>query len=309
MEKKNNNVVRYDASIMSLEEFAEKLQEMRDAALYDGGQVINEKVTDKIEYCQTKDAAEIQAAGKTGAKLFVNIHDLFFSANYGGKMKRILGLSGFAGNNAKCIKRAKSGKGVCPFCFSFIGSKFSNLAAWTKNDAIISTVELQPGDVVIDPVKYPECRFSTHGDLINALHAYNLMVIAGSNPEIQFTLWTKNHFEYRAGLAMYKEKYGRKPQNRRVIFSASQLDQMFTEKQLQALKSRGYDAIFAVYTTWASQAAAVAAGAKKCVCGLLSCKEKCHFCYDSFTAWQRRGLYSDKVVWIAEILDGDKHKE
>ena len=224
-------------------------------------------------------------------------------------MKKILGLSGFAGNNARCIKRAKSRKGVCPFCFSFIGSKFSNLAAWTKNDTIMSTVKLGLNDVKIDAAKYPECRFSTHGDLINSLHAYNLLIIAASNPEIQFTLWTKNHFEYSTGLAMYTAEFGEKPRNMRVIFSASRLDQMFSEKQLQALKKNGYDAVFAVYTTWASQTAAVQAGAKKCVCGLLSCKEKCHFCYDAFQVWQRRGLYTNQAVWIAEILDGDKHRE
>ena len=307
----NNNVIRFEIG-MTAAEFAEKLQEMRQAVMFDGSQVINEKVTDKIQYCQERDAAAIMAAGVSGMVkkdgLLINKNGLFISANYGGKMKKIAGLSGFAGNNARCVARARSGKGVCPHCFSFIGSKFSNLAAWTKNDTILSTVMFEPGDIVLDPEKIPEMRYSTHGDLINGLHAYNYLVIAYSNPETQFTLWTKNHAEYAAGLAMFEAKYGRKPVNMRVIFSACQLDQMFTEKQLQALKNRGYDAVFAVYNTWASQAAAVAAGAKKCVCGLLSCKEKCHFCYHSAAVWQAAGL-TDHCVWIAEIMDGEKHKE
>lgn len=312
MKNNNNNSIIFDGS-MTAEQFAEKLQEMRQAVMFDGQQVISEKVTDKIRFCQEKDAEMIAAAGVSGMTkkdgLTVNKKGLFISNNYGGKMKNIAGLSGFAGNNAKCVKRAKSGKGVCPHCFSFIGSKFSNLAAWTKNDTILSTVTFELGDIILDPEMVPEMRYSTHGDLINSLHAYNLLIIAASNPETQFTLWTKNHAEYAAGLAMFEAKYGRKPANMRVIFSASQLDQMFTEKQLQALKKHGYDAVFAVYNTWDSQARAVAAGAKKCVCGLLSCKEKCHFCYAARSIWEKAGLYTDKVVWIAEIMDGDKHKE
>lgn len=312
-------------NVISAAVTAENLATMRAAAISGTGLsfpngkesrtavVIDEKVTDKIFKCQHEDISAIASAGSTGMTvkdgILVNKWNIFYSCNYGGKMFDMPGLTGFAGNNRRCIIRAM-GKGVCSgicgSCFSFRGSKFSNLNAWTKNDVILSTAVLEPGDVVIDPEKIPAMRFSTHSDLINALHAYNFAVIAYSNPQTQFTLWTKNHKEYSDGMRMFAEKYGEKPRNLRVYFSAVRFDQMFTEKQLTALKEHGYDGIFAVYATWKSQAAAVAAGAVKCVCGKGSCSYHCRFCYqpdDTFPA------DPNKAVWIAEILDGDNHKE
>ena len=290
---------------------AENVSIMRAAVNYDGSTVINQKVTDKIRHCQSVEIEKIISAGVSGMTekdgITVNKNGLFISNNYGGKMKDIAGLSGFAGNNRKCVERAKDPNSICSKCFSFIGSKFSNLNAWTKNDTILSTVKFAAGDLIVDPEMVPEMRYSTHGDLINSLHAYNLLVNAYSNPETQFTLWTKNHYEYSTGLRSFIADYGKKPENMRVLFSASRLNQMYTEKQLTALKNNGYDGIFTVYSTWQAQKNAIAAGAYGCVCGKYSCKNRCHFCYDYYrnnAVWN-----SDKAVWIAEILDGEKHRE
>ena len=264
--------------------------------------VINEKVTDKIRVCQSYTPEEIAAAGSTGMAvkdgILINKHNLFFSNNYGGKMKYIAGLSGFAGNNALCIKRAQNPDSIYSKCFSFLHSKFSNLKAWTKNDVILSTVTFQPGDVVIDPELVPEMRYSTHGDLINALHAYNLMVAAADNPLTQFTLWTKNAAYYRDGLEMYNSVYGPKPDNMRVIWSSSRLDVIPTASGLRALKTAGYDAYFVVYSKRAIQAEAVNSyGGHFCKCGPESCKRHCHFCYDGYKAAAWAG--NDAAVLIA----------
>lgn len=311
MSNNTTNHIVYDGS-MTPEMFAEKLAEMRAAVCFDGEAVINPKVTDKVTACQTRDASDIQRAGVSGmtAKngILKNFADLFFSNNYGGKVLDIAGLSGFAGNNRRCIERARAGFGICSACFSFIGSKFSNLNAWTKNDTILSTVQLKPGSVIIDPDLVPEMRYSTHGDLINALHAYNLIQIAYDNPRTQFTLWTKNHFEYSTGRARFiADHNGAFPKNLRVIFSATLTDQYFTEYQLKALKAAGYDAVFAVYETWHSQDIAVNSGAFRCVCGRGSCKHHCHFCYDFFE--NTSAFPADRAAWIAEIKDGERHKE
>ena len=275
--------------------------------------VISEKVTDKIRYCQQLSADEIAAAGSTGMRekdgILINRHNLFFSNNYGGKMKGIAGLSGFAGNNALCIKRAQDPNSICSKCFSFCGSKFSNLKAWTKNDVILSTVAFQPGDVILDPMLIPEMRYSTHGDLINALHAYNLMIQAADNPQTQFTLWTKNAEYYRGGLEMYNALCGPKPRNLRVIWSASRLDVLPTASGLKALKAAGFDAYFAVYSRRAIQDKAVNSfGGHFCKCGPYSCKKHCHFCYDYYNA-ERWSNYSGSAALIAEILNGADHKE
>lgn len=283
------------------------------AAMPAGAVVINQKVTDKIAFCQSCDIDKIAAAGVSGMGpkdgMITNKYGIFASNNYSGKVTDIAGISGFAGNNPRCIARALSGNSICAKCFSFMGARFNNLPAWIKNDTIFSTVKMNIGDIVLDPALVPEMRYSTHGDLINGLHAYNYIVTAAGNPDTQFTLWTKNHKEYTDGLQMFAADYGTsKPQNLRVLYSANRLDQYFTDYQLIALKAHGYDGIFAVYSTWAAQTAAVSMGAYRCVCGTGSCKYRCHFCYNNMaaagTVWS-----TNKAVWIAEILDGERHKE
>lgn len=287
------------------------VQQLITAVGYDGRTVINRLVTAKVERCQGFTAADLNAAGTTGLGVkdgvLYNPYGLFLSNKYGGKMSDIVGLTGFAGNCADCLKRAENPKNVCSICFSLIGSRFVNLKAWTKNDVILSTVKFTLGDLVLDPTLIPELRYGTHSDLINALYAYNLFVIAETNPGTEFPLWLKNHKYYKAGLEMFSAEHGEKPANLRSIYSGHQLDVYPSESSLRALKSVGYDAYFCVYSTLDKQQKAVDAGAHRCLCADGSCKYGCHFCYDHYTVWSGTG--SDKAVWIAEILNGDRHKE
>lgn len=287
---------------------------LRNSVNWNGKIVINEKVTDKVRKCLSMSIDDIARAGVSGMTekngIIRNIYNVFISNGYGGKMSGIVGISGFAGNNQKCIERAQKGIGVCPFCFSFRNAYFTCLPAWTKNDTIFSTVKFAVGDVIMDAEKIHECRFSTHGDLNNALHAYNYMVIAYSNPKIQYTLWTKNHEYYQMARKMFKADFGiDRPSNFRVIFSGNRLDVMPSKNGLRALKANGYDAYFVVYSKRAIQQKAVTElYGHFCKCGTNSCKQDCHFCYDYFTAdnWM---VYGDTAVLIAEILDGERHKE
>ena len=293
---------------------ADRVNSLRESVHYNGRMVINPKVTDKVMACLSMSIDEIANAGKSGMMekdgILINRWNVFVSNGYGGKMTGIVGISGFAGNNSKCIERAQKGIGVCPFCFSFRNAYFSCLPAWTKNDTIFSTVKFAVGDLVFDSVKIPECRFSTHGDLNNALHAYNYMVIAMTNPGTQFTLWTKNNEYYQQAREMFRADFGiDRPANFRVIFSGNRLDVIPGKKGLAALKNNGYDAYFVVYSLRAIQEKAVTEFyGHFCKCGKNSCKQACHFCYDGFTAdrWQ---AFSNTAVLIAEILDGERHKE
>lgn len=293
---------------------AANVEMLRNSVNYNGRMVINPKVTDKVMKCLTMSIDEIANAGKSGMiekdGIIRNIYNVFISNGYGGKMTDIVGISGFAGNNEKCIQRAQKGIGVCPYCFSFRNAYFSCLPAWTKNDTIFSTVKFAVNDLIMDPEKIKECRFSTHGDLNNALHAYNYMVIAYSNPKIQYTLWTKNNEYYQQARKMFRSDFGiDRPANFRVIFSGNRLDVIPGKKGLTALKANGYDAYFVVYSKRAIQEKAVTEFfGHFCKCGKNSCKKECHFCYDYFTAdnWIS---FSNTAVLIAEILDGERHKE
>ena len=290
------------------------VEKLRKSVHYNGRMVINPKVTDKVMTCMSMSIEEIANAGKSGMTekdgIIRNVWNVFVSDGYGGKMSDVVGISGFAGNNRKCIERAQKGIGVCPYCFSFRNAYFTCLPAWTKNDTIFSTVKLNVGDLLLDSEKIPECRFSTHGDLNNALHGYNYMVIAFSNPKTQFTLWTKNNEYYQQAREMFAAEFGiEKPDNLRVIFSGNRLDIIPNKNGLKLLKKNGYDAYFVVYSKRAIQEKAVTEFyGHFCKCGRNSCKYNCHFCYDYFTreSWMP---FSNTAVLIAEILDGERHKE
>ena len=276
--------------------------------------VINEKVTYKIHYALNLTDSQIKNAGKSGLKFTdgvrVNKHGIFISDGYSGKMSDMPGCSGYAGNNSLCLKRALDGNSVCAHCFSLIGIWKTCIPAYTKNDLIFSTVKFSIGDLVLDPELFPYFRFSTHGDTMNALHVYNMLVTALTNPETQFTLWTKNVKYWIDGLAMFEKEYGQKPSNFYAIYSWLITDGMPSIEQLKTLKRLGFDAVFVVYNTWASQDRAVEMGAHRCVCGNGSCRHHCKFCYDK-TVRSLSGFdgNSDTVTWIAEIMDGANHKE
>ena len=287
---------------------------LRNSVEYNGRMVINQKVTDKVIKCLTMSVENIARAGSTmmteNDGIIRNVYEIFISNGYGGKMSGIVGISGFAGNNKKCIERAQKGIGVCPYYFSFRNAYFTCLPAWTKNDILLSTIKLSVGDIIMDPEKINECRFSTHGDLNNGLHGYNYMIIAYTNPEIQYTLWTKNHEYYQQARKMFFADFGiDRPKNLRVIYSGNRLDVMPKKSGLVALKKSGYDAYFVVYSKRAIQQKAVTElYGHFCKCGTNSCKQECHFCYDYFTS-ENWIAYSDTAVLIAEILDGERHKE
>ena len=214
----------------------------------------------------------------------------------------MVGISGFAGNNFTCLYRALCG-GICGKCFSLTTPWWNSIKAWTRNDVILSTIKITSGDVILDPEKIPYSRYSSHGDLINSLHAYNYLQIAYDNPGVKFALWTKNADMMRAGL----QEFGRpKPENLTLIYSALNMDCVPSASGLKALRAAGYDAVFSVFRNRAKQAAAVSAGAHFCKCGSGSCRHLCQFCYD---ADRRAGRDPETAVLIAEILDGDRHHE
>ena len=279
------------------------------------GIIINENVTWKVHYAQSLTDEDIRKAGKSGLKfsdgVLVNKRGVFISGSFSGKMHDMPGISGYAGNNKQCLQRAMNGCSVCAHCYSLIGIWKTCIPAYTKNDLIFSTEKFEVGDLVLDPERFPYFRFSTHGDTINALHVYNMLVTARTNPDTQFTLWTKNLGYWGLGLQMYKDEFHTacKPQNFFTLYSPLSLDYFPTDEALQGLKLLEVDAIFCVYTTYAEQNKAVELGAWSCMCGTDSCRHHCKFCYDREVrnAWGKAS--AGKAIWVAEILDGARHKE
>jgi len=279
------------------------------AAVLGDNVVIRQSVTDRIRRLQTMTIDDIMSSGKSGltAKkgIIRNDYGLFFSDGYTGKMTGKVGLSGFAGNNPECIKRALLGYGICRHCFSFLTPWMPSLKAWTKNDLLLSTVRMDAGSVIIDSDIIPSMRYSSHGDLINSLHLYNYFRIAADNPGVEFALWTKNVRIYRDGLQLF----GYKPENIFVGFSPIHMNVIPTEKSLQAAKKAGFDFIFGVNDTYANQEKSLQFGGYKCHCGTNSCHGTCRFCYNAARRQELGYSGSDKAVYISEILDGERHQE
>lgn len=277
--------------------------------------VINEKVTEKIRYAQSLTDEDIRKAGKSSLSakdgVLVNKHGVFISGSLSGKMLGMPGISGYAGNNRLCIERALNGNSVCAHCYSLTGIWRNCIPAYTKNDIVLSSVKFEVGDLVLDPEKIPYMRYSTHGDTINATNVYDALVSARTNPKTQVTLWTKNTQNWVDGLKMYCEEFkcACKPSNFFTLWSPLQLDFFPNDFLLEGMYLIGIDAIFGVYKTYASQEKAIEAGAVKCICGPGSCRYHCKFCYDRKVREASGKIVKDKALWIAEILDGARHKE
>lgn len=271
--------------------------------------VISAAVTNRIRLLQSFGIDDIMAAGKSGLGknkgILVNAYNLFFSDGYTGKMLGKIGLSGFAGNNPECIKRALLGYGICRHCFSFLTPWINSIKAWTKNDLLLSSGMMEKNSVIIDPEKIPSMRFSSHGDLINKYHLYNYFRIAADNPNTQFALWTKNVAIYHDGL----ELFGYKPSNIIVGYSPIQMNVIPSEKSLIMAKKSGFDFIFGVNDTWANQEKSLVNGGYKCRCGENSCGLHCQFCYSAKKRAELGYSMTEKAVFVSEILDGERHKE
>lgn len=321
---------RHTNLILSFSEAdVKRLHENAAAALEGGKMVISEAVTNRlVNWLFNVSFDEIAAAGVSGLGIndgvLVNNAGLFIGDGYSGKLSGkipagaifpdgskaaeaisgapMVGISGYAGNNYTCLFRALCG-GICSKCFSLLTPWKPSIKAWSRNDVILSSFELTSGDVILDPVKIPFVRFSSHGDLINATHGFNYLRIAADNPDVNFALWTKNAQYMREAFRMFG---GVKPSNLTLIYSPLRMNVIPSETALTAAKNAGYDAIFSVFEKRDNQAAAIAAGAHFCKCGDASCRHLCQFCYNPA---RRSAFDPSKAVLIAEILDGEKHSE
>lgn len=310
-------------------ENVKQLHENAIAGLPAGAHVISDAVTDRVfSWLPSVTYDDICRAGVTGMGpaegVMRNYPGLYISDGYSGKLSgkvpagsvtaagekinfdtvlaAMVGISGYAGNNYTCLYRALCG-GICAKCFSLLTPWKPSIKAWTRNDVILSSIEITHNDVLLDPVLIPFLRYSSHGDLINGLHAKNYLQIAADNEDTNFTLWTKNAHFYREGLRMYGKP---KPDNLTVIYSPLNMNCVPSYTSLQRMKEAGYDAVFSVFQDREKQAKAVAAGAHFCACGDGSCRHLCQFCYNPAL---RASYDAGAAILIAEILDGEKHRE
>lgn len=113
-----------------------------------------------------------------------------------GKLEGFRSISTNTKTNDYCIKQhaSKDPKNICRVCYSHImlGSYRKNMEpALQRNSDALSTRLLTPTEIpqILDRA----FRFDAHGELINATHLHNLVLIVEHNPGTSFALWTKRN--------------------------------------------------------------------------------------------------------------------
>jgi hypothetical protein len=161
-----------------------------------------------------------------------------------GKLGGILAINTSPLDNPFCNRMATESPPdtVCRQCYSrttLQEHRRNARPAWVLNGLILSENALtwdtvpkfQPGSTI---------RFNGHGELINLLHAENLIWIAKYNPDSRFTLWTKRAYLVQEAL----QTQGGKPKNLTLIYSNPRL--VSGVREIQAVPPYRFDGVFNV---------------------------------------------------------------
>lgn len=112
------------------------------------------------------------------------------------KMHGIISLSTYVGNNTYCLARCNNcDNSICKYCYaaSLTGQRYYLKMKLIRIMAILTNVELCRDDIPVIPEnEFKYFRFESFGDLNNKLQFKNYNLIAAVNPDINFTIWTKN---------------------------------------------------------------------------------------------------------------------
>jgi len=213
-----------------------------------------------------------------------------------GKLEDLTALSTTCVCNPICVKRMKSGHGVCPWCFGEASVRlFPSLGAALRRNFDTLTGELIDDETAIRTACKMRAvnniaRIESFGDVYNVVQARNYLRIirAGAAIGLHFGVWTKN-----PGIWKQAIKLEGRPDNMTFILSSPELN---TPDVKTALKYDFIDATFTVYTNVHEKFDAIMAGSVSCQCGRGSC-DRCRFCYS-----YRRPVGKLIPVDIAELL-------
>ena len=127
------------------------------------------------------------------SKMIITDHITF---EHEAKMNGIISLSTYVGKNRFCQARCNNcDNAICKYCYA---DSLTQQRQGLKNKlirmhAILTNIALTADDIpVIDSELYPYFRFESFGDINNTIQINNYNLIAAMNPDINFTLWSKN---------------------------------------------------------------------------------------------------------------------
>ena len=149
------------------------------------------------------------------------MNGILWMTEHSGKMKGINSIGTSCANNPHCIARQKNRESVCSKCYADTYMKMRKaLKEHLEENAKILTTRLLEGNEI--PVTNARVfRFESFGDLYNATHLQNYLLICERNPFTNFALWTKNTWILDE---VFNDMETQKPKNLSIIVSSPLLN-------------------------------------------------------------------------------------
>lgn len=205
---------------------------------------------------------------------------LHITRKHRGKMSGKHSLSTSVVQNPICQARAQNGDTICAHCYAnkmLQGVYKKTEPCFAKNFEVLQ----RPLKVVPKlPEAWKTFRFEALGDIASQVQFHNYLLIARANPNITFTIWSKNLEICKAVL-----EYESKPKNLIIIQSAPIVNHAVKPKY------DFVDKVFTVYNSW--EAAEKAGHPINCEAKEkhLRC-EDCNRCYN----------LNNREVYVNELL-------
>lgn len=191
-----------------------------------------------------------------------------WQTTHSGKMEGINSIGTSCADNPHCIQRRQNGESVCSHCYAATYMKMRKALKerLANNSVILSTRLLAENE--IPTTKDSIYRFESFGDLYNATHLENYVMICEKNHNTKFALYTKNVWILDE---VFNIKEITKPDNMSIVVSSPLLNKPIG---LNRDKYWFVDHIFTVYDKKfiADNDVDVNCGAKHC----LSCQRCYH---------------------------------
>lgn len=188
--------------------------------------------------------------------------------DHGGKMSGMQSLSTSPNKNKQCNKNCLIPGSICEKCFSK-----KQLECYTNQDlSLMKNYDILTGSILsvedLPIINALYFRFEAFGDLANTNQVINYFNIAKNNPDVRFTIWTKNPQIMKKAIDQGHEK----PVNLTVIYSS-----LFVNKsvKIEVLKKK-YDFIDKIFTVYDQKT--IDQENININCGARSCM-KCLKCY------------------------------
>lgn len=164
-----------------------------------------------------------------------------WESTHTGKMTGINSIGTSCANNPWCIKRRENEESVCSKCYASTYMKMRKaLKTRLEDNAEILTTRLLR-DREIPVTNAAVFRFESFGDLYNATHLANYVLICERNPYTRFALWTKNTWILNE---LFNECKIKKPDNLSIIVSSPKLNEVM---EIDREKYWFVDHVFTVY--------------------------------------------------------------